>query len=759
MQRGRRTCFALASWAAVIVLVPSPAMGQPDDEKEVRQLLKQLHDPDENKRWAAADTLADFDNLARHADVAIPELLQALKYTDNLGLGAHEFGGGDSLRDLVMLALKNAGPKGEKALVDSGIAMLIKDLDKEPLDVQYHTLCVLSHIGPNAEAAIPVVVKLASAKNKAVSHEALAALHEMGPKATAILLDMARKGDSDKKEKVLALLNWRVHCPELVVPAMIQFLDDVDAGVRSKAAQVLGKIGLTAKDAVPALLNRMDDEKMDEVSHLHLGRFVAAYALGRIGEAALPGLIKAIDDPNDVVKLKAIHALGIVGPNAKPAIKSIEKVLYANKLDISASAAIALLRLDAQPQEPIKVLSLLLKHPNADVRLQTLLQLELLKKPRPELLMAIGTLLQDPNPDVAMVATVVIRRYGKSAKSVLPKLIVVLDQPNQDLRLKVLITLQSFRPLAKDAIPAVIKCLKDDDKSIALSAATLLELMGTDAAAAVPALTEILKRDNFLSVHALRALAKIGGPAKTAIPAMFQAVRDHAQEQRQGHDNKYLTWRRYVLDAISDLGPAAKDAVPDLLQMLKEEKGPPADVIHALGSIGPNAKEALPLLEAALKNSKEPRIAAESHAALALITGDHAAHLEPMLKIFKKVRAGQQHHGDKRVILKLISRLEKSAPQVIPIALDWLKSKKIGLRGSALDICARLGPQAKSAVPQLAVIAKESTFSEQIAAVRALAAIGPDAAPAMPALEELTRDDDVRLRDAAAEALAKIKAK
>src|SRR5205807_6156242 len=131
------------------------------------------------------------------------------------------------------------------------------------------------------------------------------------------------------------------------------------------------------------------------------------------------------------------------------------------------------------------------------------------------------------------------------------------------------------------------------------------------------------------------------------------------------------------------------------------------------------------------------------HGALALITGDHAAHLQPLLDIFKKLPATKQHQHVREATLEALSRLDKAAPHVVPIAIEWLKSPgetklKGGLRSTALEILARLGPASKDAVPQLAALAKESYFGEQMRAIKALAAIGPAAAPAIPVLEELT---------------------
>jgi hypothetical protein len=55
-------------------------------------------------------------------------------------------------------------------------------------------------------------------------------------------------------------------------------LKSPDINIRREAARALGEIGPGAKDAVPELIEALDDEDMD---------LIAVWALGRIGPAAI----------------------------------------------------------------------------------------------------------------------------------------------------------------------------------------------------------------------------------------------------------------------------------------------------------------------------------------------------------------------------------------------------------------------------------------------------------------------------------------
>ena len=93
-----------------------------------------------------------------------------------------------------------------------------------------------------------------------------------------------------------------------------------DWGVRETAADSLGRIG---DAAVPALITALDDPDRDV-------RAQAARALARMGpqaEAAIPALIDALDDDNKEVRQGAARALGQIGPSAEDAVPALMQAL------------------------------------------------------------------------------------------------------------------------------------------------------------------------------------------------------------------------------------------------------------------------------------------------------------------------------------------------------------------------------------------------------------------------------------------------
>lgn len=93
-----------------------------------------------------------------------------------------------------------------------------------------------------------------------------------------------------------------------------------DWGVRETAADSLGRLG---DAAVPALITALEDADRDV-------RAQATRALARMGpkaEEAIPALIEALDDDDKEVRRGAARALGQIGPLAEEAVPALMRAL------------------------------------------------------------------------------------------------------------------------------------------------------------------------------------------------------------------------------------------------------------------------------------------------------------------------------------------------------------------------------------------------------------------------------------------------
>jgi vesicle coat complex subunit len=172
--------------------------------------------------------------------------------------------------------------------------------------------------------------------------------------------------------------------------------------------------------------------------------------------------------------------------------------------------------------------------------------------------------------------------------------------------------------------------------------------------------------------------------------------------------------RRSAADALSNIGPAAADAVPALAEALKDQDtGVRRSAADALSNIGPAAADAVPALAEALKD---------------------------------------QDTGVRRSAAYALSNIGPAAAEAVQVLADALKNQNRDVRRIAAKAFQRIGPAATNAVPALVNALKDQDTVVRLVAADALGKIGPTAVHAAAALAEALQDQDsdVRLRAAGA---------
>jgi len=162
------------------------------------------------------------------------------------------------------------------------------------------------------------------------------------------------------------------------VPYLMGALSDDREDVRCRAVATLGAIGPPAKPAIPSLIDmleagepvrrgatvalaRIEPSREWDLSELiaevnagedYWSRRQAICDLGLIGpgaKAAVPALLKAVGDENDIVRAAAAEALGRIGAPAKDIVPMLRAALKDDSEYVRQSAAAALRRLHGEP--------------------------------------------------------------------------------------------------------------------------------------------------------------------------------------------------------------------------------------------------------------------------------------------------------------------------------------------------------------------------------------------------------------------------
>ena len=208
--------------------------------------------------------------------------------------------------------------------------------------------------------------------------------------------------------------------------------------------------------------------------------------------------------------------------------------------------------------------------------------------------------------------------------------------------------------------------------------------------------------DASIRSHAADTLGTLGESAAEAIPHLIQALRDNYEPVR--------------LNAAYALGTIGEPAVPQLIDTLADENGPTRRMAaYALAAVG---EPAVPALSEALQHT------------------ENAVRIEAAYAF---------------------AQIGAAAESAIPALIERTKDDAVEVRRYLPEAFGGLGGAAAPAVPVLCdILASDADGQARFEAALALAQIGPAASDAIPALAQAFSDENRYVRDNAVLALKRI---
>ena len=555
-------------------------------------------------------------------------------------------------------------------------------------------------------------------------------------------------------------------------------LDDESAGVRQRAAEVLGHMG-EARAVVP-LLSRLADPTREV-------RIAALEALASLGDArAVPAVVRMLHDSADDVRAAAVAALGRL--QARRAVAPLVEVLQRGQPDalraraafalgqiarasggateaidaligalgsdeLVAAAKEALVRVgaravpslvarlgDARPDRAAIYVDLLREIGSPDATPILLDELARGRLPAEAIVDALGAMLRagDKRPMVTVVALLAapsgtVRRHAAEALrgTVDARAVSALATATSDdeRQVRVIAVGELGRLGAREALPELERALGSGDEETAAAAAHALGQLGSSRAVE-PLVGALGRSERRVRREAADALARVADAGATQ--SLLRAVRTAAPDRRA--------------TAIVALGGVVRhrpDGTARELLCGYAEGNDAASALAALDALGAMGdRAAVPRLVRIVDSRFDDDVRQRAIAALGDIGGDEAMRtlVTMLMGDFgdARVRAeaawalGKQHRPSDAALAALTEALHASAPSV---------------RANAAAALARLG-HAPAELSRL--------VDDRDPAVRGNAALGLARAPgARAALTRLAeRDDDRHVRAAAKRALS-----
>jgi HEAT repeat protein len=323
-----------------------------------------------------------------------------------------------------------------------------------------------------------------------------------------------------------------------VIPGLIEVVRTTpEAVLREEAIQTLGDLKADAKAAVSTLIELLQTEKEKEAPV----REAAAVALGRIGpdakSAVNPLATTMRKDPSAKVREAAARALGRLVPYSKTRSVELGEALKDPQPEVGEAAAEALKDLGPDAVAARDHLIGAVKDSKAP-RFTRIYAAHALSRLGGEDTSAVPVLAavlvekgEKSDPKVREAMAEALGRFGSAAEAAVTQLGQALSDPQEDVRRAVIAALVKVGPKAKAIWSDVKKALTDKDKFVRNQAVYVAASFATEVSEVIPELVQRCRKDDVVEVRlaAVQALSDLGAAAKSAVKDLEAISRDDSQ--------------------------------------------------------------------------------------------------------------------------------------------------------------------------------------------------------------------------------------
>lgn len=458
-------------------------------------------------------------------------------------------------------------------------------------------------------------------------------------------------------------------------------------------------------------------------------------------------------------KTTAVRMIGEIGPLAEKAIPALGKAIQTDDPGLRDEVAIALGRINSDPDRTVPILAKLLADPAPIVRhsaIEALVGFGPVAKPALDPLKAH---LKDKELWIRVSAARAIAQidYGNDANHelVIPELIAGLKSEQQQISME---AIQGLAFIGKAAVPQLKETLRLQSPQAKQNASDALGAIGPDALPALDELITVSKSADLMTEgHAITAIGHMGPAAVPATPRLIELLNSGDENIRYSAEQalqqigklavpeliialKDARRRQAAVQVLSGIGPDAAEAVPSLVPLLKDpDAGFQREVVLALATIGPAAETAGPLLVKLFENTDfkyRPAVA------FALARLNVKEGIPALKEAFKTSADTVLQMASIWALLHLEPKNDDYKDLALPFLIIALDDNNPRIRREAANTLGSLGSKASSAVDGLQKHLADKEASVRKEALITLAKIGPDGAGAVPGIQQMLGDED-----------------
>jgi HEAT repeat protein len=331
--------------------------------------------------------------------------------------------------------------------------------------------------------------------------------------------------------------------------------------------------------------------------------------------------------------------------------------------------------------------------------------------------------IDDPDPKVRAAGILGVSIFGAKAKAQVPKLVKYLVDSDHEVRAAARKSLSAIdaqwrtHSALPDAMPQLVAGLKHENKYVRAETVQLLGELGETGG---PHIAEVMKAFGDYEVDVdliVKSLARIDAKWQES-PQLAKVLPELGKEFYTVTDPPDR--KRYEGRSVRAMAAIGAGAVPELVKWLPcEDELMLGQIVKSLEAIGPAAKDAIPELakRTYLADGKPFR---DAHIALDKIDPDWQKHPrigEAMPTIFR----GALPPGTPQMIAPWIKKIGTAA---LPELEKQLESDKPVNQQVALIWLAHLGPEGKAFLPKVRPLLTHKEAGVRDAAATALANVG-----------------------------------